>query len=113
MVVSQNQNFGILNVPGALVTTPKHCQKPLRDVLLPYTKLEKFPILTQNHELNPFENYNPKSARHGGTSCYSITSPNTISCFIFTKHHKKTKFHILSQTYTLITLDEKVATIKK
>ena len=41
MAVGLNQNFGILNGPGALVTTPKLCQKPFLNVFLPYTKTEE------------------------------------------------------------------------
>ena len=40
MAVSLNRNFGILNGPGALVSTPKLCQKPFLNVFLPYTKTE-------------------------------------------------------------------------
>ena len=44
MAVGLNQNFGILNGPGVLVTTPKLCQKPFLNVFLPYTKSWANPI---------------------------------------------------------------------
>lgn len=54
MAVSLNQNFGILNGPGALVTTPKLCQKPFLNVFLPYTKTEEISNVDTKSWANSF-----------------------------------------------------------
>lgn len=57
MAVGLNQNFGILNGPGALVTTPKGvpklCQKPFLNVFLPYTKTEEISNVDTKSLANP------------------------------------------------------------
>ena len=53
MAVSLNQNFGILNGPGALVTTPKLCQRPFLNVFLPYTKTEEISNVDTKSWANP------------------------------------------------------------
>lgn len=53
MAVGLNQNFGILNGPGVLVTTPKLCQKPFLNVFLPYTKTEEISNVDTKSWANP------------------------------------------------------------
>lgn len=53
MAVGLNRNFGILNGPGALVTTPKLCLKPFLNVFLPYTKTEEISNVDTKSWANP------------------------------------------------------------
>ena len=53
MAVGLNQNFGILNGPGVLFTTPKLCQKPFLNVFLPYTKTEEISNVDTKSWANP------------------------------------------------------------